>query len=301
MDTIDGMRTFVAVAKQKSFTSGAKLIGISTKLASKYIGQLEERLDAQLFHRTTRSVTLTETGQAYFLKCVPVLEQFDELEDVVQQGQSELAGVIRITAPTGFGSTKLVEALAPFQKMHPKVSIDMRLADHIVSIVDEGIDLAIRFGKLEDSTMIARKLMDMRIVVFASPDYLTEFGRPKHPSALSTHNCLLQQFSIEPHHWQFKIAGEMKLYPVMGSYSANSPRAVAHMAAAGLGIGAAPAYVVESYIKEGSLTLLFEDNEARIIPLHAVYPSGRHLPKRIRALIDHLAMVFKASSLGPRN
>tara|TARA_R110000803_G_scaffold71808_3_gene135194 strand:- start:9946 stop:10851 length:906 start_codon:yes stop_codon:yes gene_type:complete len=301
MDTIDGMRTFVAVAKQKSFTSGAKLIGISTKLASKYIGQLEERLDAQLFHRTTRSVTLTETGQAYFLKCVPVLEQFAELEDVVQQGQSELAGVIRITAPTGFGSTKLVEALAPFQKMHPKVSIDMRLSDHIVSIVDEGIDLAIRFGKLEDSTMIARKLMDMRIVVFASPDYLAEFGRPKHPSALSTHNCLLQQFSIEPHHWQFKISGEMKSYPVMGSYSANSPRAVAHMAAAGLGIGAAPAYVVESYIKEGSLKLLFEDNEARIIPLHAVYPSGRHLPKRIRVLIEHLAMVFKASSLGPRN
>lgn len=300
MDTVDGMRTFVAVAKQASFTGGAKLIGISTKLASKYIAQLETRLDAQLFHRTTRSVTLTETGRAYFDKCQPVLEQFDELEDVVQQEQAELAGVIKITAPTGFGSTKLVEALAPFQQLHPKVSIDLRLSDHNVSIVEEGIDLAIRFGNLQDSTMIARKLMDMRIVVFASPAYLTKFGEPKHPSALSSHNCLLQQFSAEPYHWQFKFGDEMKLYPVTGSYSANSPRAVAHMAAEGLGIGAGPAYAVESYLKDASLRLLFEDNEARIIPLHAVYPSGRHLAKRMRALIDHLVVIFSQSSLAAK-
>jgi len=297
MDTIDGMRTFIAVAKQNSFTGGAKLVGISTKLASKYIGQLEERLDAQLFNRTTRSVTLTETGQAYFEKCIPVLEQFDELEDVVQQRQSELAGVIRITAPTGFGSTKLVEALEPFQRKHPNVSIDMRLSDHNVSIVEEGVDLAIRFGNLQDSTMIARKLMDMRIVVFASPAYLAEFGQPKHPSALSTHNCLLQQTSTEPHHWQFKVKDQLTSYPVNGSFSANSPRAVAHMAATGLGIGIGPAYVVESYINDGSLIVLFENNESRIIPLHAVYPSNRHLSKRIRALIDHLVDVFGKPNL----
>jgi DNA-binding transcriptional LysR family regulator len=217
-----------------------------------------------------------------------VLEQFDELEDVVQERQSELAGVIRITAPTGFGSTKLVEAIEPFQRRHPKVNIEMHLSDHNVSIIEEGVDLAIRFGNLQDSTMIARKLMDMRIVVFASPTYLAEYGTPKHPSALSTHNCLLQQFSSEPHHWQFNLNGQQTSYPVNGSFSANSPRAIAHMAATGLGIGIGPAYVVEPYIENGSLVLLFEGKESRIIPLHAVYPSNRHLTKRIRALIDHL-------------
>lgn len=292
MDTLDGMRTFVAVAKRQSFTSGAKLLGISTKLASKYIGQLEERLNAQLFNRTTRSVTLTETGQAYLEKCVPMLEQFEELENVVQERQSELAGTIRITAPTGFGSTKLVEALEPFQRAHPKVNIDMHLSDHYVSIVEEGIDLAIRFGKLEDSTFIARKLMDMRIVVFASRHYLEKNGRPTHPSALSTHNCLLQRLTAEPNQWHFKIDGVLNSYTVRGTFSANSPRAVAHMASEGLGIGLGPAYVVEPYLLDGSLELLFEENEARVIPLHAVYPTNRHLTKRIRALIDHLVEFY---------
>ena len=189
MDTIDGMRTFVAVSRQNSFTAGAKMLGVSTKLASKYIGQLETRLDAQLFHRTTRSVTLTETGQAYLERCIPLLEQFDELEDLVQERQSELAGTIRLTAPTAFGSTELVNALRPFQIQHPKVSIDLHLSDQRVAIIEEGFDLAIRFGELEDSSLIARKLMNMRIVVFASPHYLAQKGEPIHPNGLLTHNC----------------------------------------------------------------------------------------------------------------
>lgn len=297
MDTIEGMRTFVAVAGQESFTGGAKRLGISTKLASKYIAQLEERLGAQLFHRTTRSVTLTDTGRAYLQRCVPVLDQIDEMEDVVQDRQSELAGPIRITAPTGFGSRELVEAIGPFQRAHPKVLVDMRLSDQYVAIIDEGIDLAIRFGALRDSSLVARKLMDMRLLVVASPGYLAEHGEPAHPQALATHNCLLPLTAADANNWKFRIDGEQIAIAVDGSFKANSPRAIVHMAAAGLGIGRCPHYPAKQLLETGALKILFEDQEPAPTGLYAVYPPSRHLTARIRALIDHLATWFSGDQV----
>jgi DNA-binding transcriptional LysR family regulator len=289
MDTIQGMRTFAAVAAHQSFTDGAKRVGISTKLASKYVGQLEERLGAQLFNRTTRSVALTETGRSYYDRCLPLLEQFDELEGLIHDRQSELAGRIRITAPTGFGSSHLVRMLKPFQAAHPKVSIELHLSDHHVSIVEEGFDLAVRFGILKDSSLVARKLMDMRIVCCASPDYLKEHGEPKNPAALTTHNCLLRTISGQSDSWEFKTPNGIGSVPVSGSFRANSPLAVANMAADGLGIGRIPHYTAQPFLKAGQLKLLFEDVEARVIGLYVVYPPSRHLTARIRALIEHLA------------
>ena len=293
MDTVDGMRTFVAVAREQSFTGGAMRLGISTKLASKYVRQLEERLGAQLLNRTTRSVTLTDTGSAYLKRCVPLLDQFDELEGLVQTRQSELAGSIRITAPTGFGSTKLVEAMHTFQLAHPNVVIDLHLSDQNVAVVEEGFDLAIRFGDLKDSSLIARKLMTMRRVVFASPQYLAEYGEPAHPRDLDSYNCLLQNLSADIAYWVFNIDGEQVSLPVNGSFYANAPRAVAQAALGGLGIGMSPLYVVEEFLASGELVCLFEDFEAVEMGLYAVYPPGRHLTARIRALIDHLVVAFK--------
>ena len=293
MDTIDGMRTFVAVARLKSFTAGAKPLGISTKLASKYVRQLEQRLGAQLFNRTTRSVSLTETGRAYLERCVPIIDQFDELEGLVQERQSELAGTIRVTAPTAFGSYELVDALAGFQLEHPKVSIDLHLSDQRIAVVEEGFDLAIRFGKLEDSSLMARRLLSMRVVVFASVDYLTKYGEPVHPQALTSHNCLIQKTSDDPEHWKFCIDGNRVSIRVSGTFHANSPRAIAQMAAGGIGIGMSPLYVVEPFIERGELKLLFEEMEGTVFGLYAVYPPSRQLTARIRALIDYLAMTYK--------
>lgn len=295
MDTLEGMRVFVAVAEQQSFTGGAKRLGMSTKLASKYVRQLEERLAAQLFNRTTRRVTLTETGRAYLERCVPLLDQLDELEDVVQARQSELAGSIRITAPTGFGSRELVQALEPFQRAHPNVSIQLQLSDHHVGIIDEGIDLAVRFGTLRDSSLVARKLVDMRLVVIASPSYLAKHGKPDHPNALATHNCLLQLTSADPLTWTFEVDGEEISVRVDGSFRANSPRAVAYMAAGGLGIGRCPYYTAEPFLERDALQILFAEQEANSTTLYAVYPPNRHLTARIRALIDHLADWFAES------
>lgn len=294
MDTIEAMRTFAAVASELSFTSGAKRAGISTKVASKQIQLLESRLGAQLFNRTTRSVTLTDTGRAYHERCLPLLDQFDELEGVVQVRQTELAGHIRISAPTAFGSSELVKAIEPFQIAHPKVMIELQLADQRVAVVEDGFDLAIRFGKMEDSSLVARRLMNMRVVIFASPEYLKRHGEPLHPEALSTHNCLLQQSSPGVKRWHFHVDGKSTSYRVDGSFKTNSPRAIAHMAASGLGIGRSPLYVVEHFIKSGQVKILFESMESDGFGLYAIYPQSRHLTARIRALIDHLVAHFSS-------
>lgn len=295
MDSIATMRTFAAVARHLSFTKGAKELGLSTKVASNQVRHLENRLGVQLLHRTTRRVTLTDTGQAYFERCVSLLEEFDDVESLVQERQSELAGLIRITAPTAFGSAQLVKALAPFQANHPKVNIDLRLSDHHVNILEEGFDLAIRFGQLLDSTLIARKLLSMRVVVFASPTYLTNRGEPSHPRALATHNCLLQQSSAEPAVWQFQKDGDPFSVRINGDFRANSPRAIAHMAASDLGIGMAPLYIAAPFVARGELELLFEAYEATTLPLQAVYPPTKRLVIRTRALIDHLVDYFADS------
>lgn len=289
MDTIETMRAFVAVARQRSFTDGARQLEMSTKLVSKYVRQLEERLGAQLLHRTTRSVTLTETGEAYFTRCIALLEQFDELEGLVQLRTSELAGTIRITAPTGFGSTHLVDALSSFQQQHPNVVIQLQLADNNIAIVEEGVDLAIRFGPLHDSSLLARKLIDMRLVVAASEHYLKEHGTPVNPQALATHNCLIRTRSSDHQTiWQFNIDGQSIAVKVNGSFHSNNPKAIAQMAANGLGICRSPLYAVQPYLDDGRLQLLFEEQETHSMALYAVYPPSRHLTARVRALIDHL-------------
>ncbi|MBQ4826024.1 LysR family transcriptional regulator [Leisingera sp. HS039] len=292
MDKLDCMRTFAAVAAQSSFTSGALQLGISTKLASKYVARLEEQLGAQLLNRTTRKVTLTDTGRAYLERCLPLLDQFDELEDVVQLRQQELAGPVRITAPTGFGSRELVEALQPFQQMHPKVTVELVLSDRHLPILEEGVDLAVRFGTLKDSTLVARKLCAMRLVVVASPAYLAAQGTPAEPETLATHNCLLQMTSPQPDAWTFGRKDRQRTIIVGGSFRANSPRAVAHMASSGLGIARCPHYTALPFLQDGRLQVLFEKQETDPITLYAVYPPSRHLTARIRALIDHLAAYF---------
>ncbi|MFW8595171.1 LysR family transcriptional regulator [Cribrihabitans neustonicus] len=296
MDTLDCMRTFAAVAAQNSFTAGARRAGISTKLASKYVARLEERLGAQLFHRTTRSVTLTDTGRAYLERCLPVLEQIDEMEGVIQERQSELAGPIRITAPTGFGSRELPGALLPFQTRHPKVQIDLLLSDSHAAVVEEGFDLAVRFGALQDSTLVASKLCNMRQVVVAAPEYLDQHGRPAEPEALATHNCLLQLWAARSDVWMFRDGPRARAVTVSGSFRANSPRALAHMAAQGLGVARCPYYSVQGFLKSGELELLLEDHEPQPGALYAVYPPSRHLTARIRALISHLRDWFSSGA-----
>lgn len=293
MDTLDGMRTFALVASEGSFTAAAKRLNMTTKLASKYVRQLEERLGAQLLSRTTRSVSLTDVGRAYFERCRPLLEQFDELEAIVREQQQDLAGVIRISAPTGFGSSNLTRAIEPFLSANPSVSIELKLADRLVSLVDEGFDLVIRLGRLHDSTHIARLLRPMRLVVAASPDYLAKAVPLDHPRDLSRHNCLINMAGMVGNNWPFQEEGREFTVKVSGAFRTDAPRAQAEMAAQEHGVTFLPYYAAQPFLEAGSLVLLFEAFEAVEIGVYALYPSNRHLPARVRALIDHLAENFR--------
>ena len=294
MDKIETIRAFIAVAQEGSFTGAGRRLGISTKLVSKYVQQLESQLQTQLFNRTTRSVSLTDVGAAYLERSRPILEQMDELDSLVKERQTALAGPVRITAPTGFGSTRLTQALIPFLREHKNVEVDMRLTDNRVALVEEGFDLAVRIGALRDSTLIAKKLSDMPLVLCASPDYLDSHGRPKNPRALTTHTCLIDNNQVELNVWRFRSADGEHVVRLNGTVQANSPGALAQMAIGGLGITIAPLYAVETALGEGFLEKVLPDYKTDIFGLYALYPPNRHLTRRVRALIDHLAKTFSA-------
>jgi DNA-binding transcriptional LysR family regulator len=296
MDRIEMMRAFAMVAKEGSFTAAARRLGHSTKLVSKYVQHLEARLQTRLLNRTTRSVTLTDIGRAYLERSRALLDQFDELDTLMMERQTSLAGPIRITAPTGYGSARLTRTLASFMSRHPKVEVDLKLTDQRVALVEEGFDLAVRIGELRDSTLIARKLADMPLLVCASPSYLERHGRPGHPMDLATHACLIDTNQSNPTLWRFRSQSEELHVRVNGPFHANAPAAVAEMAVGGLGIARSPRYAVETAMQDGRLAPLLVDYNSGNYGLYALYPTNRHLTARVRALIDHLVKTANAAS-----
>ncbi|MEP1934242.1 MAG: LysR family transcriptional regulator [Roseibium sp.] len=295
MDKIETIRAFIAVAQEGSFTGAGRRLGISTKLVSKYVQQLETLLQTQLFNRTTRSVSLTDVGAAYLERSRPILEQMDDLDSLVKERQTALAGPIRLTAPIGFGSTRLTQALIPFLREHKDVEIDMKLSDNRVALVEEGFDLAIRIGALRDSTLIAKKLSDMPLILCASPEYLNEHGRPQDPQALATHICLADSNQVEVNVWRFHAKQKEHVVRLNGAIQANSPGALSQMAMGGLGITRAPLYAIDAALKDGRLEHVLPDFKLEVFGVYAIYPPNRHLTRRVRSLIDHLATV-----LGPQ-
>ena len=289
MDKIDRMRAFALVARNGSFTVAAQRMGRSARLVSKYVADLEESLGVQLLNRTTRSVSLTEIGTTYLTMCEPLLDGFKELEETVIHQQTSLHGVIHISAPTGFGSLRLALSLAEFAEKHPEVEIDLRLSDRRVSIIEEGLDLAIRIGPMRDSSLKMCQLGPMPLVVCASPSYLDHVGIPSHPSALATHECILDDNMTEPTVWRFDIDGSETSVQVHGRFRTNAPAASAQLASSGVAIARCPAYTVSGALKSGELIELFAENRVAPYVVAALFPQNRRLTTRVRALIDHFA------------
>lgn len=289
MDKIERMRAFALVANNASFTVASQRMGRSARLVSKYVADLEESLGVQLLNRTTRSVSLTDAGATYLAMCEPLLEGFDELEETVQKEQTSLRGVIRISAPTGFGSVRLATSLAVFGAKHPDVEIDLRLSDRRVSIIEEKLDLAIRIGPMRDSSLKVRQLGEMPLIVCASPAYLEAFGTPSHPGALADHECILFGNMVEPKIWRFNCRGQDTAIHVNGRFSTNAPAAAARLAASGVAVARCPAYTVSEALASGELVELFPDHRVTPFIVAALFPQNRRLTTRVRALIDHLA------------
>lgn len=297
MDLIDGMRAFSQVVATGSFTEAGTRLGISNKLVSKYVAQLEDRLGTRLLNRTTRRSSLTEAGTFYYERCRQILDDLDELEQSVQSVHASPRGKLIISAPATFAEFYLMPLFVTFQKNYPDVSIDLRLTDRFVDLAEEGVDVALRIGMLENSTLIARKLAPAPLIVCASPNYLASAGTPTHPSELKHHECIVDMNYRAGAQWPFLIDGEKVHIPISGKFSVNSAPAARDYALSGQAIVMCPAYIARPHLDKGELVPILENYATLDLSLYAVFNTKRHLAPKIRVFIDFLSAQFQASNL----
>ncbi|HLV48195.1 MAG TPA: LysR family transcriptional regulator [Aliidiomarina sp.] len=281
----EGITEFVYVAEQESFTEAAKRIGISTAQVSRQVSALEKRLRIQLLYRTTRKVTLTEEGRIFYQHCRSVLDGLDAAKRAITNLQTKPQGKIKLTAPVAYGEKQILPLVNNFALQHSDVEVDAYLTNRQVDLVDEGYDLAIRIGKLSDSTMMAKKLSKRTNYVCASPDYIGKYGIPHSISELSKHRCLLGT----PDHWRFSKLGKEVSVRMTGRLRYNNGYSLTDAALKGLGIVQLPDYYVEPYLASGDLISVLDHNRAPDERIWALYPHNRHLSPKIRLLVDYLA------------
>ncbi|MGR8998080.1 MAG: LysR substrate-binding domain-containing protein [Gammaproteobacteria bacterium] len=288
MDKLTSMNVFVRVAKTGSFAGGARDLDISRAMATKHIMQLESYLGTRLFNRTTRSLSLTEVGSEYLERCQQVLGDVEEMEAAVTHLQTEPRGVLKISAPPVIGSTHIARALAEFLKIHPDLTVDMYLQGSTGDLVDEGMDLAIHLGGLEDTSMVARKLASSMLVVCASPEYLAKHGVPKKPEDLVNHSCLVN-WAIPPRNkWQFKGDDGYIVMNVSGRMQANAAHPIRLAAINDLGLVMLPTYIVGGDLEKGLLKRVLENYKLPPLDIYAVYPHRKYLSAKVRTFMDFL-------------
>lgn len=286
MDRLICERMFVSVLETGSFAAAALRLGTSSGQASKLVSKLEAELGARLLHRTTRALSPTEAGQVYYDRLRGLLEDFDALEAEMRATGKEPRGKIRLSAPLSFGLSRLSPLLSSFASRYPEISLDVQFSDRLVNLVDEGFDMAVRVGKPGDTTLIARKLCSVRVIVAASPDYLARRGIPALPQDLVQHDCLIDTNYRDPQHWVFKDSQRVQ---VRGRLAFSNASACASAAEAGLGICNSPDFVMSDSLQAGRLQAVLTDFEETPLGVFAMYPSGRQLPLKIRVLVDFLA------------
>lgn len=281
----EGINEFVQVAETESFTRAAKNLAISTPQVSRQISALEKRLSIKLLYRTTRKVSLTQEGEVFYQHCRSVLDGLDAAERAVTNLQSRPKGKIRLTAPVTYAELRILPLLNNFLQQHPDVQLSVNLTNQQLDLVEEGYDIAIRLGKLVDSTMMAKKLSERRSYICASPSYLKRHGAPHSLSELASHNCLLGTLD----RWRFKEGGRQKRMRVTGNLTCNSGSGLLDAALKGLGLAQLPDYYVESHIEKGRLVSVLDQFAETGEGVWAVYPHNRQLSPRIRLLVDYLA------------
>ncbi|ACV26658.1 LysR family transcriptional regulator [Kangiella koreensis] len=293
MDKLDLMQAFISVVQQGSFTSAAEQLGTSTQLVSKYVSQLESDLKVRLLHRTTRSVTVTEAGQAYLERAQQILSDIETLEGSIKEEGDEPRGRLRISAPMSFSTLHLGKLLAEYQQQYPEVTIDLQLNDRKVDIVEEGFDLAIRIGDLESSSLIARKIAPIQLVMCASPDYLHQHGEPQSLEELKGHRYLHYSYRNEDLPALVSTqSASMVLNRQKGSIAANNGEVLAKAAVAGAGIVLQPTFIVGPYIAQGKLKPILKQHQQEPLGLYAVYPHRKYLSGKVQSFIDYLQSCF---------
>ncbi|MFA0812534.1 LysR family transcriptional regulator [Microbulbifer epialgicus] len=288
MENFDGVVEFVAVAECQGFSAAAKQLGCSTSHVSRQVSRLEERLGCALMARTTRLVSLTQAGAVYYQRCKDLVVGLQQANEQVSQQQFQLSGTLRVSCAGIFAEQYVAPVLMDFGLEHPELKVDMDFNSRMVNLVEEGINFAIRYGRLEDSGLVARKLADRHMMAVASHDYLEENGTPEHPTQLKAHSCIVANND----QWVFDMEGEQQTIKVSGRWRSNNAHAVVHACERGLGVAYMPKSSFSGSIKQGLLKPILEPFWSRGASSWIVYQNRRFLPLRARMAIDYLVEYF---------
>jgi DNA-binding transcriptional LysR family regulator len=285
MDRIDAMQAFVAVADLRGFAPAARKLGLSPSGVTRLVAALEDRLGARLLQRTTRSVTLTDVGTRYLERIRRILTDIEEAEASVEGERTRPSGRLVVSAPVGFGRLHVSPLMSAYLTRFPEVSGELRLADRMINLVEDGVDLAVRIGHLADSSLVARHVGEMRRIVVASPFYLEQRGEPETPEAIATHATIQFDASASPD-WRFVDDGGEIRVACTPRFATNSADAAIQYAEQGGGLTRVLAYQAADAVKAGRLNIVLEKFEVPPLPIHLVYPTSRLLSAKVRAFVD---------------
>ncbi len=293
MDSVAGMRILVRVVDSGNFSAAARRLGVAPSSVSRQINELEEDLGARLFARTTRKLNLTEAGRLYYERATSIINDVDEAKLALSQLGSP-SGILRITVPSGIGRELVASAVPAFLNRYPAIKIVLSMTDQMLDIVDAGIDVAIRVGRLQDSSFKARKIGESKRVVCASPEYLKKAGIPRTPADLERHNCVTWRDHPGHNTWVFRGPDGVSKVRVSGSFFAKSADALVAATVAGLGLSLLPDWNMGIELRQKQLCAVLADYEASpaASPVYAVHAHQRYVPPKIRTFIDFLIETF---------
>lgn len=289
MSHFDEIQAFIQIVEHGSITAAAERLMLAKSAVSRRLSDLEARLGVELFHRTTRKLTLTDSGRGFYEQTRRIMSDLAEAEDGVRQAHHELRGPVKIAMPLTFGLRHLGPAINDFMCRHPQIQFDIDFNDRQIDMIQEGYDLAIRIAELEDSSLIARRIAKVSFVVCASPQYLKENGTPQSPEGLHQHRCLSYSYLDNPDTWSFRdLSGGTYRVRIQAALRSNNGDYLTDAAIAGHGIVRQPRFIAYQAIQRGDLIPILTDYSITSMNAYAVYPQTRHLSQRVRALVDYL-------------
>lgn len=285
----DDMVLFVQVVEEGSFSKVAEKLSLTNSVVSKRIARLEENLNTQLLYRTTRKLSLTDAGMVLYEKAKIAQSAFQEAENAVTGYGENMKGNIRITMPAVSAKLILSESIAEFCKQHPDISVELHITNRLVDLIEEGFDLAVRTAELEDSSLIAKRLIDSQWVICATPDYVKQYGIPQTPEELENHECLIYKFDNNSNNvWPLHIDGTKQLMPVYGRFHSNHLSAIKQATLSDLGIAFLPQALVYEEMQQNILTQILQSFTRKKLGMYAVYPRARQPDQKLKLLIAHL-------------
>jgi len=291
-DLLDGVAVFVETINAGSFTAAANALRHSTSYVSKTITRLEKRLGSRLLNRTTRTISLTDAGRAYFERCNQIVIDAENAERSLNQLQDKPSGLLRINAPGSFGSKYLLDVFAQFMHRYPEVKLEIEFNDRLIDVVAEGYDVVIRVGEIKDSNLVARKFTSSHSVVVASPDYLKRKGCPKRAEELVQHECIAYSLLPTPTQWVFYKDGKRTNVTIDPRAMCNSAEIEIAMVGQGIGITRLPLFTCEKEVANGKLQIILDDYDQIKYDIFAVYPHRQYLTAKVRAFVDFLVAAF---------